>query len=99
MSAAISTGYANVPKEISLARPSCSAALYAWARRSNPNPVTPDEVAEMAAQYRAGGYGYGHAKQALYEALERRVGPQRQAIHEALRAAGIDPDAMATPQA
>jgi tryptophanyl-tRNA synthetase len=41
--------------------------------------ATPAEVAEMAAQYRAGGYGYGHAKQALYEALERRVGPQREA--------------------
>jgi tryptophanyl-tRNA synthetase len=28
-----------------------------------------DEVAEMRNNYLAGGYGYGHAKQALYEAL------------------------------
>ncbi|MBL8604336.1 MAG: tryptophan--tRNA ligase [Myxococcales bacterium] len=38
-----------------------------------------DKVAEMAARYREGqGYGYGHAKQALYEALEALVGPQRE---------------------
>jgi len=40
--------------------------------------ATAAEVAEMAAQYRAGGYGYGHAKQALYEALDRQLTPQRE---------------------
>ena len=38
---------------------------------------TPDELAEMKAKYRAGGFGYGHAKLALFEALERHLGPQR----------------------
>ena len=31
-----------------------------------------DQIAEMEVNYRAGGYGYGHAKQALYEALVAR---------------------------
>ena len=31
--------------------------------------ATPEQVADMEASYRAGGYGYGHAKQALYEVL------------------------------
>ncbi len=38
----------------------------------------PDEVAEMAAAYRRGGYGYGHAKQALYEKLEAHFAPMRE---------------------
>ncbi|MFO0750076.1 MAG: tryptophan--tRNA ligase [Myxococcota bacterium] len=40
--------------------------------------ATPDEVADIEARYRAGGYGYGHAKLALYEALERHLGPARE---------------------
>ncbi len=40
--------------------------------------ATVPEVEAMAAQYRAGGYGYGHAKQSLYEALDRRLAPQRE---------------------
>lgn len=39
--------------------------------------ATADEVAEMKAKYRAGGYGYGHAKLALYEAIERHLGDKR----------------------
>jgi len=31
--------------------------------------ATPDELAEMEANYRGGNYGYGHAKQALYEKM------------------------------
>lgn len=31
--------------------------------------ASPDAVADMAAKFRAGGYGYGHAKKALLEAL------------------------------
>jgi tryptophanyl-tRNA synthetase len=39
--------------------------------------ATAEEQAELAARYRAGNFGYGHAKQALYEALERvAVGPR-----------------------
>lgn len=35
------------------------------------------DAAEMAERYRAGGYGYGHAKLALAKALEQRFGPAR----------------------
>lgn len=31
--------------------------------------ATPEQVAEMKANYLRGGYGYGHAKQALFEAM------------------------------
>ncbi len=38
---------------------------------------SPEQVAEMEANYRAGGYGYGHAKTALLNAiLERFAGPR-----------------------
>ena len=37
--------------------------------------ATPDEVAQMAASFRAGNYGYGHAKKALLEAYHRLFDP------------------------
>ncbi|MBR1871027.1 MAG: tryptophan--tRNA ligase, partial [Kiritimatiellae bacterium] len=37
-----------------------------------------EEVAEMAAKLRAGGYGYGHAKKDLQFAVERLFGPFRE---------------------
>ena len=37
--------------------------------------ATPDEVAEMAASFRAGNYGYGHAKKALLTAYHRLFDP------------------------
>ena len=37
-----------------------------------------DAIAEMEANYRRGGYGYGHAKQALFEAMEAHLGPYRE---------------------
>lgn len=36
------------------------------------------QVAELAAKLRAGNYGWGHAKQALYEVLEARIAPMRE---------------------
>ncbi len=39
--------------------------------------ATPEEVEEMAERYRAGGFGYGHAKQALFEVLERTLAEPR----------------------
>lgn len=36
-----------------------------------------DEQAEMAANYRAGGYGYGHAKLALLDKIETFIAPHR----------------------
>ena len=40
--------------------------------------ATPAETATMRANYAAGGYGYGHAKKALYELILRRFAPERE---------------------
>lgn len=45
----------------------------------------PEQVAEMEERYRAGGYGYGHAKQALFEVMDAHLGPYRERF-QALRA-------------
>ena len=44
-----------------------------------------ENAQKMAAKLSAGGYGWGHAKQELYEALEAELGPKRE-IYKALRA-------------
>lgn len=44
----------------------------------------PAQVAEMERKLRAGGYGWGHAKEDLFEALEAELGPMR-ARYEELR--------------
>lgn len=41
--------------------------------------ATPEQAAQMAAQYRVGGYGYGHAKRALFEVLWQRFEEPRKA--------------------
>ena len=70
--------------------------------------ASPEQVAEMESAYRAGGYGYGHAKTALLHAiLERFAGPRAEfdrlmadpdAVHQVLRAgaAKARPVAQAT---
>ena len=40
--------------------------------------ATPEQVAEMAANFRAGNYGYGHAKKALLEAYHVMFDPFRE---------------------
>ncbi len=40
--------------------------------------ATSDQVAEMRNNYLAGGYGYGHAKQALYELILERFATERE---------------------
>ncbi|HAA10199.1 MAG TPA: tryptophan--tRNA ligase [Cytophagales bacterium] len=42
----------------------------------------PEQVEEMRQSYLAGNYGYGHAKQALYEALVERFAEGRQRFEE-----------------
>ena len=42
----------------------------------------PDQVEEMRGKYLAGGYGYGHAKQALYEAYLDYFAPMRKRREE-----------------
>lgn len=39
---------------------------------------TKEQVEEMRKNYTAGGYGYGHAKQALYEVILEKFGKQRE---------------------
>lgn len=46
--------------------------------------ATPDQVEEMRRNYLAGGYGYGHAKQALYEAYLDYFAPIRKRREELL---------------
>jgi tryptophanyl-tRNA synthetase len=40
--------------------------------------ATPEQQAELAGKLRAGNYGWGHAKQELYEVLEARLAPLRE---------------------
>lgn len=40
------------------------------------------EAEDMAQKLRAGGYGWGHAKQALFERLEAEIGPLRAVYYE-----------------
>jgi tryptophanyl-tRNA synthetase len=40
--------------------------------------ASPAETEELRAKYLAGGYGYGHAKQALYELILRRFATERE---------------------
>jgi tryptophanyl-tRNA synthetase len=47
--------------------------------------ATPEEVAAMAASFRAGGYGYGHAKKALLEAYHRLFDPFRAKREELMK--------------
>ncbi|MGB5435134.1 MAG: tryptophan--tRNA ligase [Maribacter sp.] len=37
-----------------------------------------EQIAEMRANYEGGNYGYGHAKQALYEVILEKFGPARE---------------------
>lgn len=40
--------------------------------------ASPEQIAEMKANYEKGGYGYGHAKQAFYELLLQKFGVIRE---------------------
>lgn len=40
--------------------------------------ATDDQIAEMRRKYEAGGYGYGHAKQALYELIMDKFAKERE---------------------
>lgn len=52
--------------------------------------ATPEEVAEMAANFRAGNYGYGHAKKALLEAYHRMFDPFKERREQLAK----DPDSL-----
>jgi tryptophanyl-tRNA synthetase len=55
--------------------------------------ATPDQQAELAARYRAGNFGYGHAKLALFELLEGQLSGPR-ARYENLMAQPDELDAI-----
>jgi tryptophanyl-tRNA synthetase len=40
--------------------------------------ASPEQTAELAAKLRAGNYGWGHAKQELFEVLDAQLGPMRE---------------------
>jgi tryptophanyl-tRNA synthetase len=44
--------------------------------------VAPEQAPEMKQKLEAGGYGWGHAKQDLYEAIEAEIGSKREAYLE-----------------
>ncbi|MDB4931082.1 MAG: trpS [Myxococcaceae bacterium] len=52
--------------------------------------ATPAEVDDMAERYRAGGFGYGHAKQRLADALNAHLAAPRERYHALL----ADPAAL-----
>lgn len=47
--------------------------------------ATPEQTADLAARYRAGGLGYGHAKQELFEVMDQQLEAPR-ARYEELKA-------------
>lgn len=55
--------------------------------------VSGEKADEMKQKLAAGGYGWGHAKQELYEALEAELGPKRE-VYAALRADEAKLDAL-----
>lgn len=44
--------------------------------------VAPDQAPEMKRKLEAGGYGWGHAKDDLFKAVEAEIGPKREAYLE-----------------
>jgi len=58
--------------------------------------ATEDEQNEMAEKYRAGGYGYGHAKQALLAKIEEHFAPAREKRKELLAAPDYIEDYLRT---
>jgi tryptophanyl-tRNA synthetase len=41
--------------------------------------IAPDRAREMKQKLEAGGYGWGHAKEDLFEAIEAEIEPKREA--------------------
>lgn len=56
--------------------------------------ATPDEVQEMKAAFRAGGVGYGHFKQQLFERIREYFAPMRKRREEVLRRPGYVDDVL-----
>ncbi len=46
--------------------------------------ASPEQAAALAARYRGGNYGYGHAKQELFELLDAELAPRRAHYEELL---------------
>ncbi|MBX3248037.1 MAG: tryptophan--tRNA ligase [Myxococcales bacterium] len=65
-----------------LEAPKDPEAATVWQLTRQLSPAVADAMAE---KLRAGGYGWGHAKEDLYQALEAELGPKRE-VYAALRA-------------
>jgi tryptophanyl-tRNA synthetase len=52
--------------------------------------ATPEQNEELRSKYLAGGYGYGHAKQALYELIVTKFAKERELYHHYM----TDPSAL-----
>ena len=48
------------------------------------NEAAPEQIEQMRRNYLSGGYGYGHAKQALFEAYVEYFAPMRKRREELL---------------
>lgn len=57
--------------------------------------ATKEETSEMRRNYEAGGYGYGHAKQALYELIITRFKEEREKYHFYMQNPGKIEEALA----
>ena len=55
---------------------------------------TPEQIDALAAKYRAGNFGYGHAKQALFEAYMEFFAPMRKRREELLKDPGYIKDVL-----
>jgi tryptophanyl-tRNA synthetase len=55
-----------------------------------------DEVAEMEASFRAGGQGYGHYKERLFERIRDRFAPMRERREAIVKDAGYVDDVLAS---
>ncbi|MBO4648886.1 MAG: tryptophan--tRNA ligase [Lentisphaeria bacterium] len=55
---------------------------------------TPEQIEALAAKYRAGNFGYGHAKQALFEAYMDYFAPMRKRREELLKDPGYIDDVL-----
>jgi tryptophanyl-tRNA synthetase len=57
--------------------------------------ATPQEVEELAAKYRAGGFGYGNAKKALFAKIDAFFAPARERRKQLERDPGLVEEALA----
>jgi tryptophanyl-tRNA synthetase len=53
------------------------------------NFATPDQISALRARYQAGGMGWGHAKQELFEVMNAHLSPLRERYNELMQNPGV----------